>query len=69
MVFAFVLSPDHVHNELLKLNGIEFHGKNLILEKPMTPGKKIEQQQQSEYHKQPQVVVNISRKIKIHLKN
>ena len=40
-VFAFVLSPDHVHNELLKLNGIEFHGKNLILEKPMTPGKKL----------------------------
>ena len=24
---AFVLSQDHLHNELLKLNGIAFHGK------------------------------------------
>ena len=36
---AFVLSPDHVHDELLKLNGIEFHGKSLILEEAMSSGK------------------------------
>ena len=29
---VFILSPDHVLNELLKLNGIEFYGKSLILE-------------------------------------
>ena len=35
-----MLSPDHVHDELLKLNGIVFHGKSLILEEAMVPGKK-----------------------------
>ena len=57
---AFVLSPDHVHNELLKLNGIEFHGKSLVLEEAVSPGKKSEQQRQRQYHKRPQVVVNNS---------
>ena len=55
---AFVLSPDRVHNELLKLNGIEFPGKSLIPEKAMSPGKRSEQQRQRQYHKLPQVVVN-----------
>ena len=55
---AFVLSTDNVDNELLKLNGIEFYGKNLILEEAMTSGEKIEQQRQRQYHKRPQVVVN-----------
>ena len=57
---AFVLSPDHVHNELLKLNGIEFHGKSSVLEKAMSPGKKSEKQLQRQYHKRPQVIVNNS---------
>ena len=48
---AFVLSPDHVHNELLKLNIIEFHGKSLILEEAMPLGKKGEQQPKRQYHK------------------
>ena len=55
---AFVLSPDRVHNELFKLNGIEFHGESLIPEKAMSPGKRSEQQRQRQYHKLPQVVVN-----------
>ena len=38
---AFVLSPHHIHNELPKLNGIEFHGKFLILEEAMFPGKVV----------------------------
>ena len=38
---AFVLSTDNVDNELLKLNGIEFYGKSLILEEAMTSGKKL----------------------------
>ena len=53
-----MLCPDHVHDELLKLNGIVFHGKSLILEEAMVPGKKSEQQRQRQYHKRPQVVVN-----------
>ena len=38
---AFALSPDDVHNELLKLNGVEFHGKSLILEEAMSQRKKV----------------------------
>ena len=38
---VFVLSPDIDHIELFKLNGIEFHGKSLILEEPMSSGKKM----------------------------
>ena len=30
--FAFVTVPEHVHAELIKLNGIEFHGKQLVVE-------------------------------------
>ena len=56
---AFVLCPDYVHNELLKLNGIEFHGKCLIVEEAMSPEKKSEQQRKKRrYHKEPQVVAN-----------
>ena len=52
------MSPEHVHNELLKFNGIEFHGKSLILEVSMSTGKKSEQQHQRQYHKRPQIVGN-----------
>ena len=38
---VFALSPDIDHIELFKLNGIEFHGKSLILEEPMSSGKKM----------------------------
>ena len=44
--------------ELLKLNGIEFHGQNSISEEAVSLGKKIEQQRQRLYHKRPQAVVN-----------
>ena len=30
--FAFVNAPDHVRNELLRLNNIQFREKNLIIE-------------------------------------
>ena len=33
-VFAFVTTPDHVHDELLKLNGVEFKGRRLLLKRP-----------------------------------
>ena len=52
------MSSGHVHNELLKPDGIEFHGKNFILEEAITPGKKIEQQRYTLYHKRPQVAMN-----------
>ena len=39
--FAFVTGPEHVLNELVKLNGIEFQEKNLVIDeakkKPSTP--------------------------------
>ena len=38
---AFALSPDHVHNESLKLNGIKFHGKNLVLKEVLSQGKRF----------------------------
>ena len=34
---VMALSQEHVNNEFLKLNGIEFHGKNLALEEVMSP--------------------------------
>jgi len=34
--FAFVNVPEHVHSELMKLNGIEFYGKCLVIEEAKT---------------------------------
>eukprot|EP00111_Clytia_hemisphaerica_P006661 TCONS_00019267-protein len=34
--FAFVNVPEHVHSELMKLNGIEFYGRQLVIEEAKT---------------------------------
>lgn len=34
--FAFVNVPEHVHNELMKLNGIEFYGRQIVIEEAKT---------------------------------
>jgi len=34
--FAFVNVPEHVHDELMKLNGIEFYGRQLVIEEAKT---------------------------------
>jgi len=34
--FAFVNVPEHVHAELVKLNGIEFYGRQLVIEEAKT---------------------------------
>jgi len=34
--FAFVNVPEHVHVELMKLNGIEFYGRQLVIEEAKT---------------------------------
>lgn len=34
--FAFVNAPEHVHSELMKLNGIEFYGHQLVIEEAKT---------------------------------
>ena len=34
--FAFINVPEHVHNELMKLNGIEFYGRQLVIEEAKT---------------------------------
>ena len=30
--FAFMTTPDHVHDEILKLNGVEFDGRSIVVE-------------------------------------
>jgi len=34
--FGFVTVPEHVHDELMKLNGIEFYGRQLVIEEAKT---------------------------------
>jgi len=34
--FAFINVPEHVHSELMKLNGIEFYGRQLVIEEAKT---------------------------------
>lgn len=34
--FAFINVPEHVHAELMKLNGIEFYGRQLVIEEAKT---------------------------------
>jgi len=34
--FAIVTVPEHVHSELMKLNGIEFYGKQVVIEEAKT---------------------------------
>jgi len=34
--FAFVNVPEHVHSELMKLNGIEFYGRQVVIEEAKT---------------------------------
>ena len=29
---TFITTPDHVHDELLKLNGVEFQGRSMVAE-------------------------------------
>lgn len=35
--FAYVNVPEHVHSELMKLNGIEFYGRQVVIEEAKTP--------------------------------
>ena len=34
---AFILAPSHVCNELVKLHGLEFQGRKIIIEEAKTP--------------------------------
>ena len=34
--YGFVNVPEHVHSELMKLNGIEFYGRQLVIEEAKT---------------------------------
>ena len=33
---AFITTPDHLHDELLKLNGVEFKGRPIVVETAKT---------------------------------
>ena len=56
--FAFVTAPDHVRNELLKLNNIQFREKNLIIEAARSKMKTAKTIAKSSHSTRPQVVVN-----------
>merc|ERR1712042_350287 len=34
--FAIITVPEHVHSELIKLNGIEFYGRQVVIEEAKT---------------------------------
>ena len=38
--FTYITEPEHAVKELVKLNGIEFNGRKLVIEKEKTPPKK-----------------------------
>ena len=46
--FAFITTPDHVHDELLKLNGVEFKGRPIIVETAKTRSAYQNQETQNE---------------------
>ena len=56
--FAFVTAPDHVRNELLKLNNIQFREKNLIIEAARSKMKTAKTIAKSNHSTRLQVVVN-----------
>ena len=56
--FAFVTAPDHVRNELLKLNSIQFREKNLIFETARSKMKTAKTIAKLNHSTRPQVVVN-----------
>ena len=56
--FAFVTAPDHVRNELLKLNNIRFREKNLVIEAARSEMKTANTIVKSNHSTRPQVVVN-----------
>merc|ERR1712228_404088 len=41
--FAIVTVPEHVHCELMKLNGIEFYGRQVVIEEAKTKSDKDEE--------------------------
>ena len=55
--FAFVTAPDHVRNELLKLNNIQFREKNLVIKAARSEIKTAKTIVKSN-HSTRQVVVN-----------
>ena len=55
---TFVAAPDHIRNELLKLNNIQFRKKNLIIEAARSKMKTAKTIAKSNHSTRPQVVVN-----------
>ena len=57
--FAFVTAPDHVRNELLKLDNIQFRVKNLVIEAARSEVKRARTIAISNHPFKSQVVVNL----------
>ena len=40
-IYAYVRSPVHILNKIIKLNEVEFHGNKVIVEEAKTPARTI----------------------------
>ena len=56
--FAFISCPDHVCNELIKLNGINFLESCIIVEEATSTRSRVNQGATNSVTRRPQVVVN-----------
>ena len=56
--FAFITCPDHVYNELIKLNGIDFIETCIIVEEARSTRSRVNQGATNSVTRRPQVVVN-----------
>ena len=56
--FAFISCPDHVCNELIKLNGIDFLETCIIVKEATSTRSRVNQVVTNSVTRRPQVVVN-----------
>ena len=56
--FAFIPCPDHVCNELIKLNGIDFLETFIIVEEAASNRSRVNQEATNSVTRRPQVIVN-----------
>lgn len=49
--FAIVTVPEHVHSELIKLNGIEFYGRQIVIEEAKTKTSEAEKDKENKEKK------------------
>ena len=60
--FAFINVPEHVHSELMKLNGIEFYGRQLVIEEAKTKDDEKNEENKENRNKQQRSNYNNNRR-------